>query len=178
MSNSNSTRVAVKRLSTPTVTTVTHIWRDELSLVDRASRRRSTLRAGSPWTAMLFRSCRIVFPADTCTVTVLMPSRENVHATLPSRVITGCWGRKKRTDEKGEKESERLGVWVMCWPHTAVIHTAEVWAHTRTFTHARAYVVSSPVICATRSARGPQSSPCDALSLLTSPFVPQIAIWC
>lgn len=45
---------------------------------------------------MFFLSCRIVFPADTCTVTVLMPSLENVHDRLPSRVITGCWGRERQ----------------------------------------------------------------------------------
>lgn len=45
---------------------------------------------------MFFLSCRIVFPADTWTVTVLMPSLENVHDRLPSRVITGCWGRERQ----------------------------------------------------------------------------------
>lgn len=53
---------------------------------------------------MVFLSCRIVFPADTCTVTVLTPSRENVQATLPSRVITGCWGRKTGETEEVERE--------------------------------------------------------------------------
>lgn len=57
---------------------------------------RWNLRVGSPWTTMFFLSCRIVFPADTCTVTVLMPSLENVHGRLPSRVITGCWGRERQ----------------------------------------------------------------------------------
>lgn len=32
----------------------------------------------------------MLFPAETCTVTTLIPSRENVNATLPSSVITGC----------------------------------------------------------------------------------------
>lgn len=39
---------------------------------------------------MVFLSCRMVFPVDTCTVTTLIPSRENVNATLPSSVIMGC----------------------------------------------------------------------------------------
>lgn len=81
----------------------------ETSCVSRAteSKWRWSDAVGSPWTAMLFLSCRIVFPADTCTVTVLMPSRENVHATLPSRVITGCWGRKRETDRSIEMVGER-----------------------------------------------------------------------
>lgn len=34
-----------------------------------------------------------------------MPSRENVYATLPSRVITGCWGsEREREKEEGERE--------------------------------------------------------------------------
>lgn len=62
---------------------------------------------------MVFLSCRIVFPADTCTVTLLMPSRENVHATLPSRVISGCWERERdrKNTEVREMETERPRVW-------------------------------------------------------------------
>lgn len=80
------------------------------------------IRVGSPWTAMVFLSCRIIFPADTCTVTVLMPSRENVHAKLPSRVITGCWGRKTER----YRESESHGAPVRDPHHAAVIYTTEV----------------------------------------------------
>lgn len=58
-------------------------------------------RVASPWTAMVFLSCRMEFPTDTCTVTVLMPSRGNVHDTLPSRVITGCWGRERERHRGG-----------------------------------------------------------------------------
>lgn len=76
------------------------LWRDILwACVYRAKESQRNHGVDSPWTAMVFLSCRIVFPADTCTVTVLTPSRENVQATLPSRVITGCWGRK--TGETG-----------------------------------------------------------------------------
>lgn len=53
---------------------------------------------------MVFRSCRMAFPADTCTVTVLTPSRENVHATLPSRVIIGYKEKERRPGER-----ERVG---------------------------------------------------------------------
>ncbi len=71
------------------------------------SQRRWSHRVGSPWMAMVFLSCRIVFPADTCTVTVLVPSWENVHDTLPSRVISGCWERKRERER--ERERERKG---------------------------------------------------------------------
>lgn len=55
---------------------------------------------------MVFRSCRMAFPADTCTVTVLTPSRENVHATLPSRVIIG-WKEKEREKERASEKKGR-----------------------------------------------------------------------
>lgn len=83
-------------------------------------------RSDSPWTAMLFRSCRMTFPADTCTVTVLTPSREKVQATLPSRVMMGCWG--SRTDEGGrgrgggeETESGGVGGLLARDPHHATV---------------------------------------------------------
>lgn len=66
-----------------------------------------------PWTAMFFLSCRIVSPADTCTVTVLIPSWENVYAILPSGVISGCWVRERGRrgtgdrDREGERERRR-----------------------------------------------------------------------
>lgn len=145
---------------------------------------------------MVFLSCRIVFPADTCTVTVLMPSRENVYATLPSRVITGCWGSEREREKKGRG---RWGVrlYVLPWEtlingwltsHTAVIYTTEVsgcWPtdknthrHTRTMTHSVAKVCA--VLHAAQRPTG--SFLCDTssslLSLLTSPFVLQIALRC
>ncbi len=93
------------------------------------SQRTHSQRVGSPWTAMVFLSCRIVFPADTCTVTVLVPSWENVHATLPSRVISGCWGRRKDSyiggRGEGHGKSQSLGTLMNDWSHT-VIYTTEV----------------------------------------------------
>ena len=105
------------------------------------SPRRCSHRVDSPWTAIVFLSCRMLFPADTCTVTVLTPSLENVHATLPSRVITGCWGR--------HTQIERVRVWavpgesvISSWltSHMAVVYTAEVSAcwHTHKHTHEHA----------------------------------------
>lgn len=80
------------------------------AFVYRAAESQRSHGVDSPWTAMVFLSCRIVFPADTCTVTVLTPSRENVQATLPSRVITGCWGRKTgETEEVGGRGTESGG---------------------------------------------------------------------
>lgn len=79
-------------------------------------------RSDSPWTAMVFLSCRMTFPADTCTVTVLTPSREKVQAILPSRVMMGCWG--SRTDEGGrgeETESGGAGGLLARDPHHATV---------------------------------------------------------
>ena len=137
---------------------------------------------------MVFLSCRIVFPADTCTVTVLMPSRENVHATLPSRVITGCWGRKRETRREGRGGSQSEVVPVRdpdqrlvshcCYLHYRGVSLLLAHSHTHTHTHTLGNV------CAVlHTVSGPtESSLCDSgssfLSLLTSPFVLQIAIRC
>lgn len=43
----------------------------------------------SPYTAMVFVSCRMAFPAETCTVMVFIPSEVNLNAMLPSKVIRG-----------------------------------------------------------------------------------------
>lgn len=115
---------------------------------------------------MVFLSCRIVFPADTCTVTVLMPSRENVHATLPSRVITGWWGREseREAEKVGYRETERVRVWgfpretlINGWltSHTAVIYTTEVSSllahspvHTHTCTRTHKELCNNLCVCA------------------------------
>lgn len=85
---------------------------------------------------MVFLSCRIVFPADTCTVTVLMPSWENVHATLPSRVITGCWGRTRDREDRGESQSH--GALVRDPYHTPVILHFRGVRHIRIHMHTHA----------------------------------------
>lgn len=133
---------------------------------------RCSQRAGSPWTAMVFLSCRIVFPADTCTVTVLMPSRENVHATLPSRVITGWWGREREAEEAGYRETERVRVWgfpretlINGWltSHTAVIYTTEVSACWHTHTHEQGHTKKfiTICVCVCLCLWPAESSPCD-----------------
>lgn len=43
----------------------------------------------SPYTAMVFVSCRMAFPAETCTVMVFIPSEVNLNDMLPSKVIRG-----------------------------------------------------------------------------------------
>lgn len=144
---------------------------------------------GSPWTAMFFLSCRIAFPADTCTVTVLMPSWENVHATLPSRVISGCWGRMRERERETEKagqretESQSLGGSGERPLSTAGL-TPLLFTHKYTHTHGGAYTESFATICAVLDtvSGATESFLCDTgssfLSLLMSPFVLQIAIRC
>lgn len=43
----------------------------------------------SPYTAMVFVSCKMAFPAETCTVMVFMPSEVNLNDILPSKVMRG-----------------------------------------------------------------------------------------
>lgn len=43
----------------------------------------------SPYTAMVLVSCRMAFPAETCTVMVFIPSEVNLNDMLPSKVIKG-----------------------------------------------------------------------------------------
>lgn len=52
----------------------------------------------SPYTAMVFVSCRMAFPAETCTVMVFIPSEVNLNDMLPSKVIRGWnrWGHRVR----------------------------------------------------------------------------------
>lgn len=42
-----------------------------------------------PYTAMVLVSCRMAFPAETCTVMVFIPSEVNLNDMLPSKVIKG-----------------------------------------------------------------------------------------
>lgn len=138
---------------------------------------------------MVFLSCRIVFPADTCTVTVLMPSRENVYATLPSRVITGCWGRE-REREMGSQivrapvrdPYQRLvNISHCCYLHYRGVRLlADSQKHTQTHTQDDTQLCWS--LCCAAAQRPTGSFLCDTssslLSLLTSPFVLQIALRC
>lgn len=95
-------------------------------------------RLSSPWTAMVFLSCRIVFPADACTVTVLMPSWENVHATLPSRVITGCWVGRRETGKTGASGERPLS-------HSCYFTLQ--WCQTHSNSHAHTHAEGCDALC-------------------------------
>lgn len=185
----------------PVIIPITDIWislgwlrRDILWVcVYRATESQWSHGVDSPWTAMVFLSCRIVFPADTCTVTVLTPSRENVQATLPSRVITGCWGRKTGETEEaegGERHRVRRLRWetlitlpLFTFPCQRSSEYTHTQTHTPTYTwRSRHREKPQSALCCTQC-RGPtESSLCDRggsfLSLLTSPFVLPTAMRC
>lgn len=102
---------------------------------------------------MAFLSCRMTFPADTCTVTVLTPSREKVQATLPSRVMTGCWG----VGQAGGRVEQKRGP-----HHAAVIYmyvSEMLHTHRQTQTNGRGERRLAAARTAARSAGGRQRVP-------------------